>query len=442
MENTLKDVYSRQSVASARILEKMESMKLTKAELARRCHISRPTLDKLLSGNYANENKYLEYIQPILKEIKETPDTLLKEKNGNVFCQLKALCVQNHMTEKQLSELIGVSLENILSYEQGKRIPKNTCRLLAASLHCHPAKVRGSDEFADMGSFLNNYRNEEDLLHPRDGYWGDVGVLMSGSEHFSWYPITMETCRRISEDLYNSDFPWIMFPTLDFRQIILARDEINEIILVDEAEDAPEDSDWQSNKKTFAPVFYDAISDYACGTALPKVLDEGMEKIVDEFFDGDPEYAWMETVCRLQVLYKNGTFRTMYASPDDLTEPYDFYDVCMGLKMNLSPDDFVSFCRADAGVSYIRLNSVSMLDLPLQLLQDEHDDVMIQSDIDLGLLDPEEYRKAMLEDEDVLDDGLEEEDLDYTTPFTAWGFKHENEDDIDFLKIDPEDLPF
>ena len=74
---TLKDLFNQRSAFAARLEQFIDSYPITKTQLCKDAHISRPTLDKLLAAEITNETNFEKHAGKILDYFHVTPNKFM-----------------------------------------------------------------------------------------------------------------------------------------------------------------------------------------------------------------------------------------------------------------------------------------------------------------------------------------------------------------------------
>ena len=72
---TLEDLFDRRSPVGTRLEQILMEKKCTKAELSKKTGVSRPTIDKVLSGTITSKKNYETHMSKIMNYLQITPDT-------------------------------------------------------------------------------------------------------------------------------------------------------------------------------------------------------------------------------------------------------------------------------------------------------------------------------------------------------------------------------
>ena len=98
---TLEDLFDRRSPVGTRLEQILMEKKCTKAELSKKTGVSRPTIDKVLSGTITSKKNYETHMSKIMNYLQITPDILL----GNNACSSNRV--------REIRSIIRISTEKM-----------------------------------------------------------------------------------------------------------------------------------------------------------------------------------------------------------------------------------------------------------------------------------------------------------------------------------------
>lgn len=148
--------------------------------------------------------------------------------------ELKELRAKAGFTTQQVSAALLIDIELYEKLENGDLEPSvNVLRSLAALLRVPLDKLTGLGWAADRGFAANH----SILNNDTSGYWGDVGIELTGRQ-IEWHPISTETADELDQEICSAvSGQSIYFETLDNRAIRFFPDRATRVILQDEAND-------------------------------------------------------------------------------------------------------------------------------------------------------------------------------------------------------------
>ena len=154
---------------------------------------------------------------------------------------LKQLRESSKFTQKDLASMLQTTQQTIARWETGKAEPNlSALRDLALIFGTSVDALLGVDPL-QKGMQTTHYH----LLasEVQDGFWGHIGLKLDGSTR--WFPVTASVVNRTQNKLraFESDEQWICFSTLSNKYIAFRPSTMEQIWLLDDACDAPEE-DW------------------------------------------------------------------------------------------------------------------------------------------------------------------------------------------------------
>lgn len=240
---TIEDLFDKRSIVGSKLEQIFEQHGYTKAQICRESSISRPTLDKLLSGTLTSKVNYEKHIVKVLEFLAITPDILLG-KIQNKYIKARTIRHAMHISAEEISEPTGISVERLKEIEAGKEATTAELRDIALFLSTSVRSVLGTSCFetqiAEMDIILKAY-NEDAAPAGLSGFWGHVGILPTNATEYLWFPITGTTRKMIYKSM---DMDRIVIPCMNNKVLLLNMENIKEIILLDEACDQPSFTNW------------------------------------------------------------------------------------------------------------------------------------------------------------------------------------------------------
>lgn len=312
------DLFDKQSTVGARLEAVLEERGYTKVKFCSTAKISRPTLDKLLSGSITSRTNYEKHMTKVLETLNMTPDMLIgriqtqRIQTQRVHNQVRTLRNQMRMKEKELAEYIGVPIERIREIEAGEEATLAELRDIAVVLDTSVRNILEKNYFPLQNTF-----------------WGHVGIQPLESDRFLWYPITADTRKIIWQEMEEK---YQVIPCMNNKVLLLNMDKIAEIVLLDDASDQPSFANWDPQVDCGGTplVFYEALDDYLMyqemGEEPPEDIISGKLKICLANFRkkwGDDEIYYRD---ELQIYCPNGKVKQR--------------DICLGENENISTNIF------------------------------------------------------------------------------------------------------
>ncbi len=366
----IEDLFDKRGVVGAKLDQILENKNCTKAELCKRSGVSRPTLDKLLAGTLTSKTNYEKHISKILDCLSITPDILL----GNVcneYNRTRAIRSMLRISSEEIAEATEIPLMRLKEIEAGEEATiaelRDIAFCLSVSVNCLMDKNFFEPQIATLDDFIRF--SEQGMVEELSGFWGYVGILLSNTDVFLWFPITSGV-RKMVYRMMNSER--IVIPCMNNKLLFLNMQNVKEIILLDEACDSPEYVNWDEHVDCdkFPLVIYDALEDYIYCEEIGE--DNGTLSLkFKEILDGlVRERGWTEDdlydmTALSNIYYIDGEIRPVNIEfeqeetiSSEISCVYDFGE--------LADVENVLYCEDINGTEIlINMKNVSMLELPL-----------------------------------------------------------------------------
>lgn len=362
------DLFDRRAVVGTKLERILEERDYTKAKLCREAGISRPTLDKVLAGTITSKTNYEKHLTKILKCMSLTPDMLLGTIQ-HAFIRSKEIRKVTRISEEGVSKATGIPLRRLKEIEAGETASIVELRDIAL---CLSTSVRG---LLGEGIFGVQLAKWEDILTPLPeeqgfglhGFWGHIGILPVGEDRHTWYPITGGTRERIYQSLGE---PYLVVPCMNNRVLLLNMDNIKEIVLLDEACDKPDFTNWDSGVDCgeIPLVFYEALEDYFLyqGNAyIDDVLSPSFQRwlacvLREKGWSEQEAYQWIHQSVIHFVEGKTSNLSIQFGERESLSTIVScLYDLEEPLERE------VYFEEGNGAELIINMKQVTFLDLPL-----------------------------------------------------------------------------
>ena len=179
---------------------------------------------------------------------------------------LKNLREASGNTQAQIAAMLGTTQQTYARWEAGKvspPIPALRELALIFSTTVDHLLGRGPSKAPSTRYHL--------IAGDADGFWGHLGLLLPGSSHTKWYPITAGEASNIRRRIaagYNVD-DWIVAHTLNNRVLIFTPKKMLRVQLLEDACDSPKgDWNWTApwNDQNGIPIeLYKAMDDWLDG---------------------------------------------------------------------------------------------------------------------------------------------------------------------------------
>lgn len=374
MQNS-NDLFDLRVAIGNKIKKQMEQQAISKAELCRETGMSRPTLDKMLSGSITNKTNYDKHILKIMDCLGISSDVLLGNLKKNRTRNIREIL---RKSIEDIAIFTGISVDRLKDIEDGAEATLTELRDIAMCFSTSVNVIQGKNFFepqlAKMDLLIPNIG--EDKIDDVSGFWGYIGILTSHGKKYKWFPITRITRKFVYQDMENK---YIVIPCMNNKVLFLSMDNIDRIVLLDEACDYPVDLDWpmdtedeKTSEGEVPQVIYELLEYYEFDD-LAEVSDnlrKCLDGFVDEYKISDDEIN--DIVNGIEITYVDGRHETdtiCFNDNENISEAvsyvydhvdYDDYD-CM--------DDVLHYTGYNERENVIKLKNVAMLELPFIKLE-------------------------------------------------------------------------
>ena len=116
---SISDLFDKRFVVGSNLEQIMNGKEKTKASRCKEAGISRPTLDKLISGTITNKTNYEKHMGKILGCLSITPDIILGN-SKNLFSRTKSIRKALSITSEFIASVTGISKERLEAIEAGQ----------------------------------------------------------------------------------------------------------------------------------------------------------------------------------------------------------------------------------------------------------------------------------------------------------------------------------
>lgn len=369
------DLFDKRSVVGAKLEQTLSGRAYTKAKLCKDSGVSRPTLDKILSGTITNKTNYEKHITKLLTCLSLTPDMLLSNVH-NPYNKVSALRDVVKISSESISSSTKISTKRLKEIEAGSTATTAELRDIAFHLFTSVRSVLGTNFFATpialIHDIVTDYNDEK--VNGLSGFWGHIGILPENSDNYLWFPISADTRKQI----YNSiDLERIVVPCMNNKLLYINMQNIKEITLLDDACDPPVNANWDYTVDCgeIPLVVYEALEDYY--EYDKESLDA--DRISPDFYDcinniveskewsEDKVYEFLNMTV---VHYKDGTvkntdiyFDENESISSEISDIYSFGDTSCAENI-LFYNDFNGAKR------FINMNNISVMEIPLLKIED------------------------------------------------------------------------
>ena len=366
------DLFDYRDIVGCKLEQLINARDYTKSGVCAGAGISRPTLDKLLSGDVTNRTNFEKHISKLLAFLGLSTSELM----GGVehpYASQKQLRKALNIDLERLSRESGVSVETLRKIEAGEDAPLAELRDIAYCLRTGVRGVLGDDFFQTQLAHIDYFvENGPTAISSPGGFWGHFGILVKGHPKYMWFPITLYT-RNLIYRCSNDEY--MAVPCMDNSLLLINCEHIEELVLLDEACDQPADMDWNSSVSCgeIPAVIYEAFDDYMSFKYseddpskydLSESLVTTIDKIIAEF-NLDPEvFAYDQCTAVAMLASGQTTHHSIpYGDAGNLTivvrqisEAGELFEV-----------KFIELEDESGAEVLINIKNVSMLKLPLAM---------------------------------------------------------------------------
>ena len=370
------DLFDKRSVVAARLEQVLAEKSYTKAGFCKETGISRPTLDKLLSGTITNMTNYEKHIKKALRCLSMTPDMLLGNSH-QVYNRTRAIRKSMHIESEHIAEETGISENRLREIETGADATTAELRDIALCFSTNVRSIQGTN-FFDMQVAVSDNNMQVCLGEASKDmtkYWGHVGLLPTATDRYLWFPITNGTRKRIC-DTMNEDR--IVIPCMNNKLLYVNMSNIDNLVLHDKSCEPPDFANWDSYVScgSIPLVVYEALNEYEFDSqqrlCSSNVISSNLLRVMQE--TAKKEKWKKETISDLLstvvLRFKDGKeFRTSvdFSGDESITrEISTVYDYGKS-----SADKRVLFYQDLKGTRIlINMNNITFIELPLLKTED------------------------------------------------------------------------
>ena len=359
------DLFDLRLEVGNKIKKQLDQQSISKAELCRQAGISRPTLDKMLLGNITNKTNYDKHLNKIMECLEISADVLLGNVKKNRTRSIRELLKKSI---DEISDLTGISVNRLNDIEMGEEASLTELRDIAWCLSTSVNVIQGKNYFepqlAEMDLLITNIGSESS--NSISGFWGHIGVLALNGKKYSWFPITKNSRQFIYQDMENK---YMVIPCMNNKVLFLNMDNIDRIVLLDEACDPPSNLDWPKDisEGEIPLVMYELLEDYEIDDV--EEISDNLKKILERFVKKHDvsEIKMNDMVRRIEIYYADGRHESdiiNFDSNENIAETvsyvydhidYDDYD-CL--------DKILYYTGYDECEYILKLKNIAMLELP------------------------------------------------------------------------------
>ena len=112
-------LFDNRSVVGARLEKLLGEREYTKSGFCKECGISRPTLDKILSGTIGSMTNYEKHMRKILNRLSITPEMLIGD-SSKAHSRTRQLRTLLNIKKEEIAAAIEISVDRLDEIEAGE----------------------------------------------------------------------------------------------------------------------------------------------------------------------------------------------------------------------------------------------------------------------------------------------------------------------------------
>lgn len=367
---SIRELFEKRSMIGAKIEGFMEKSSYTKTRLCREADISRPTLNKILSGTLTNMTTFEKHMAKILDCLELTPDILLGNRSEEIN---RARTMRNLMkiSTTEISEATDIPLWHLREIESGEAGTLAELRDIAICLGVGVSSLQYKNYFdtqvstPDIYLSLRGESDHEDL----SGFWGHVGIIPVNMKEELWYPISRQTYESIA----TIEKETAVIPCMNNRILLINMNNISELVFAEDSCDIPNVTAMgeKNNCQSTPLVIYEALEDliiYDLDEISEEKLSPRFKKVLAEYIE---RKTWDEediiSVLYKSVFYfKDGNCREAHL---DFLEEYEnistkIFDV-YNCDDTFPEKKWLRFFENDGVEKKVNFDNVAFIDAPL-----------------------------------------------------------------------------
>lgn len=270
------ELFDKREIVGARLGILLKERNITKSKLCDAVGISRPTLNKLLSGLITNKATFANHMEKILKHLDSSTSMLMKNvDNPNV--RIQAIRKVLRIKAETIHEETGVTPKRLEEIESGASATMRELRDIALALGTGVNSILGVSIFSPYAATLSYFLDSKDSNSRKEigGFWGHIGIQPTNVKEYHWYPISSTTRNTIFGALSQR---FLVIPCMNNTLLLMNTRNISNVVMLDEACDEPGFCSWDPKVSCgeIPQVVYESLDDY--------VYQEEMQEFSDEDF--------------------------------------------------------------------------------------------------------------------------------------------------------------
>ena len=364
------DLFDQRSVAGAKLEDHLKEKGVTKTKLSKETNVSRPTIDKLISGTINSKATYDRHIRKILEYLQVTPDILMGN-SANQYNRVRA--IRNVMRTKieDIASDTGYSVDRLNAIESGEDRTLAELRDIALSLHTGTRCIVGDGFFEAQFSILNDFLSENEAITNGCGFWGHVGILPVGSENHIWFPITENARRQIYRQIQR--IKRIAVPCMNNKILLLNLYNVKQLLLLDDACDQPGFTNWDTSVDCgdIPLVLYEAMEDYISYKewGMTRKQDIMSDKFYEVMQSTAAQQGWDEnSIGEMQQVvthYRDGKIDRTSIDFESESSLISEIETLYNFEEDKFVEDYLDYDELGGTEIIINMNEVAIIELPL-----------------------------------------------------------------------------
>ena len=362
-------LFDNRSVVGARLEKLLGERAYTKSGFCKECGISRPTLDKILSGTIGSMTNYEKHMRKILNRLSITPEMLIGD-SSKAHSRTRQLRTLLNIKKEEIAAAIEISVDRLDDIEAGEPMTNAELRDIALYLGTSTSCIMSSNVFYPQTTALSDFINEiDDEGAELSGYWGHLGVMPLGSTEYSWYPITRYEASEIEYSLKGKQ---AVVPCMNHKLLYFNLEKIKSIVLLDDACDPPAYYNWDHSigEGEIPLVVYEVLVDYYSRERDENINAEyspKLQSLLDRLIE---EKKWTDDqiydlTSGIKIRYADGDVFNNLIELGNSSELFTVVNDLYTMKDAGNTDKYVSFTDWNGAVTYINTGEVAIIEMPL-----------------------------------------------------------------------------
>ena len=362
-------LFDNRSVVGARLEKLLGEREYTKSGFCKECGISRPTLDKILSGTIGSMTNYEKHMRKILNRLSITPEMLIGD-SSKAHSRTRQLRTLLNIKKEEIAAAIEISVDRLDEIEAGEPMTNAELRDIALYLGTSTSCIMSSNVFYPQTTALSDFINEiDDEGAELSGYWGHLGVMPLGSTEYSWYPITRYEASEIEYSLKGKQ---AVVPCMNNKLLYFNLEKIKSIVLLDDACDPPAYYNWDHSigEGEIPLVVYEVLVDYYSRERDENINAEyspKLQSLLDRLIE---EKKWTDDqiydlTSGIKIRYADGGVFNNLIELGNSSELFTVVNDLYTMKDAGNTDKYVSFTDWNGAITYINTGEVAVIEMPL-----------------------------------------------------------------------------